>query len=70
MVYRHEEMDLQRLFVQPALLSGVLVYDDEQSPFTDCIPSHYYEWRSIGKIRNEKQKEASDYYLNKVTQKG
>jgi hypothetical protein len=27
--------------VQPALLSGVLIYDDEQNPFTDCIPLKY-----------------------------
>jgi hypothetical protein len=58
-------MDLQR--VQPALLSGVLIYDDEQNPFTDCILS-----LRVGVVLVKlalKTKKKPDYYLNKVTQK-
>jgi hypothetical protein len=48
-------MDLQRLFVQPALLSGVLIYDDEQSHLW-LYPLSLLRWRSIGKISTENKR--------------
>jgi hypothetical protein len=45
--YTDKKKWIYNFFIQPAFLSGVLIYDDEQSPFIDCIASHYYEWRSI-----------------------
>jgi hypothetical protein len=34
-------MDLQLLFIQPTF-SGVLIYDDEQGSFINCVASNYY----------------------------
>jgi hypothetical protein len=56
-------MDLQPLFIQPAFLSGVLIYDDEQTIY-DCIPSHYYVGVVLVKLAL-KTKESFRYYLNK-----
>jgi hypothetical protein len=49
-------MDLQLRFIQPAFLSGVLIYDDEQGSFINCVASNY--WFSLGKDRPKKQKKA------------
>jgi hypothetical protein len=38
------------------LLSGVLIYDDEQGSFINCVASNYYEWFSLGEDRPKKQK--------------
>jgi hypothetical protein len=43
-------MDLQLRFIQP-FLSGVLIYDDEQGSFINCVASNYYEWYSLGEDR-------------------
>jgi hypothetical protein len=58
-------MDLQLRFIQPAFLSGVLIYDDEQGSFINCVASNYYEF-SLGEDRPKKQKKASYYYLNRI----
>lgn len=58
-------MDLQTLFIEPALFSMVLIYPDEQSPFIDCVASYYYERCSIGKISPKQQKESFYYYIDK-----
>jgi hypothetical protein len=43
-------MDLQLRFIQPTFLSGVLIYDDEQGSFINCV-SNYYEWSTLGEDR-------------------
>jgi hypothetical protein len=43
-------MDLQLRFIQPAFLSGVLIYDDEQGSFINCVASNYYDGLSWVKI--------------------
>jgi hypothetical protein len=48
-------MDLQLRFIQPTFLSGVLIYDDEQGSFINCVASNYYEF-SLGEDRPKKQK--------------
>jgi hypothetical protein len=58
-------MDLQLLFIQPTFLSGVLIYDDEQGSFINCVASNYYEWYSLGEDR-PKTEENSYYYLNRI----
>jgi hypothetical protein len=50
-------MDLQLRFIQPAF-SGVLIYDDEQGSFINCVASNYYEWFCLSKDRPKKQKKA------------
>jgi hypothetical protein len=59
-----KEMDLQLRFIQPAFLSGVLIYDDEQGSFINCVASNYYEWYSLGEDRP--QKTENYYYLNRI----
>jgi hypothetical protein len=49
-------MDLQLLFIQPTFLSGVLIYDDEQGSFINCVASNYYEWYSLGEDRPKKRR--------------
>jgi hypothetical protein len=49
-------MDLQLRFIQPTFLSGVLIYDDEQGSFINCVASNYYEWIVLVKIALKKQK--------------
>jgi hypothetical protein len=59
-------MDLQLRFIQPTFLSGVLIYDDEQGSFINCVASNYYEWCSLGEDRPQKTEENSYYYLNRI----
>jgi hypothetical protein len=57
-------MDLQR-FIQPTFLSGVLVYDDEQGSFINCVASNYYEWSTLGEDRPQNRRKPY-YYLNRI----
>jgi hypothetical protein len=48
--FTNNKMDLQLRFIQPTFLSGVLIYDDEQGSFINCV-SNYYEWLYLGEDR-------------------
>jgi hypothetical protein len=56
-------MDLQLRFIQPTFLSGVLIYDDEQGSFINCVASNYYE---IVLVNRPKKQKTPYYYLNRI----
>jgi hypothetical protein len=58
LVYKNKKW-IYNLFIQPAFLSGVLIYDDEQGSFINCVASNYYEWYSLGEDRPKKTEENS-----------
>jgi hypothetical protein len=57
-------MDLQLRFIQPTFLSGVLIYDDEQGSFINCVASNYYSGIVLVKIALKTKKNC--YYLNRI----